>query len=83
MIIVISGITNPRNIQPTGPFHIITYDADDYSVIDAGFDIDTAMTELAPVDNVYVQPSSDMNGVVNIYTFTVATKVTIIDGDSF
>ena len=24
--IVITGITNPRNDQPTGPFHIVTYD---------------------------------------------------------
>ena len=41
---VITGITNPRNVEPTGPFKIVTYDTDGKSAIDDGFDIDTEMT---------------------------------------
>ena len=44
MTMVITGITNPRNVEPTGPFKIVTYDTDGKSAIDDGFDIDTEMT---------------------------------------
>lgn len=44
---ILAGITNPRNVEPTGPFRIITFDTDGKSAIDDGFDIDTEMTELA------------------------------------
>ena len=76
-------MTNPRNTEPTGPFRIVTYDEDGVSEIDGGFDIDTKMTELAVVDNVDVKPGSNLNGAITTYTFTVTTKVTIVQGDVF
>ena len=39
------------------------------------------MTELAAVDNFSVKPASDVNGATNTYTFTVTTKITIVQGD--
>ena len=41
------------------------------------------MTELAKIDNFSLTPESDVNGAVNEYTFTVGTKVAIVDGDVF
>jgi hypothetical protein len=45
--IVITGITNPRSIQPTQVIHIVTYDADGISEIDAGYDVGVTMDGLA------------------------------------
>lgn len=81
MTIVITGITNPRNLEPTGPFHIVTYDTNGTSEIDGGFDIDTKMRDLAEIENISITPSSDVNGALNRYTFVLKTRVTIIDGD--
>ena len=49
--------------------------------IDEGYDKDTQMQNLAPIDSFYVVPESDVNAVINTYTFIISTSVTIIDGD--
>ena len=45
--LVITGITNPRSVQPTDVIHIVSFDADGISEIDAGFDVSLTMSELA------------------------------------
>ena len=50
--------------------------------IDEGFDKDTKMENLAPIDSFFVVPSSDVNHVVNTYTFIISTSVKVLDGDS-
>ena len=50
--------------------------------IDEGYDKDTKMENLAPIDSFFVVPSSDVNYVVNTYTFIISTSATVIDGDS-
>ena len=75
------GITNPRNVEPTGPFRIITYDIDGISRIDFGFDIDTKMSDLSVIDGFTVTSGSNVNGATSIYTFSFSSSVTIINGD--
>lgn len=78
---MIYGVNNPRSTQPTGVFIISTFDKDGISEIDSGFRIQTQMTTAAPIDSFSVQPGSVVNGEVSDYTFTISTRVTIIDGD--
>ena len=79
--VAIVGVTNPRNTDVTGVFHIVTFDIDGVSEIDAGFDISTAIKDPAPIGNFDVQPESPINGEENTYTFFLTTRVEIIDGD--
>ena len=43
------GLDNPRSLNPTGVFHLVTYDVDGTSVIDSGYDVNTVMTEIASI----------------------------------
>ena len=81
MNIVIVGVNNPRNFAPTGQFLIYTYDQDQISEIDAGFNINTAMSVPASITNFSVLPSNFTNGVINTYTFTITTQVVFVNGD--
>ena len=54
--IILTGITNPRSIQPTDVVHIVSFDADGISEIDAGFDISITMVDLASFKSFTVRP---------------------------
>lgn len=78
---MLTGITNPRSIQPTEVVVIKTFDADGISEIDAGFDKSIEMQDLAKIDSFSVRASSEVNGEINTYTFTLTTRYRFIDGD--
>jgi len=80
--LVITGITNPRSLQPTEVIHMVTFDADGISEIDSGFDIATTMVDLAKITGFSVRPQSTINGVLNTYTFSLSTIVPFEDGDT-
>lgn len=40
------------------------------------------MAQLAKIDSFSVRTSSDVNGAVNKYTFTLTTRYPFIDGDT-
>lgn len=60
---------------------IKTFDADGISEIDAGFDKSIEMKELAKIDSFSVRSSSEINGEINTYTFTLTTRYKFFDGD--
>ena len=79
--IELTGITNPRSVQPTDVIRIVTFDADGISEIDSGFNIGTTMIDLAKITGFSVRPSSTINGELNTYTFTLSTIVNFEKGD--
>ena len=81
IIFVLSGVTNPRTTEATGPFHLKTYDIDGISEIDSGYDLTVAMTKLTDLEIFSVRPSNYTNGAENTYTFSIQTVVPLKDGD--
>ena len=79
--IVITGLDNPRNDKPTGPFVFVTFDSDGISEIDSGFNINTQMLDLAPITNFSVKPSNETNGGISDVTISITTQVKLEDGD--
>lgn len=74
-------MNNPRSNISTGVFIISTFDDDGVSEIDSGFRFITNMETYAAIGDFSVLPSNDVNGEINTYTFTISTRVEIIDGD--
>lgn len=71
--LTVGGALNPRSYRPTGEFKITTYDIDGIHIIDEGYKIKIAMTIPALIESFAVEQSDFTNGVVNTYTFSLAS----------
>ena len=78
----VHGINNPRSQMKTGVIKIRTFASNGLSEIDSGFNQDVQMTELAQMESFTVTTGSSVNGEENTYTFSINSRVTILDGDT-
>jgi hypothetical protein len=77
----IQGIQNPRTFQPTDSIYITSYDTDGVAKIDEGFKKNVQMTNAGTITQFDVSRESEMNGIVNTYTFTVRNDVPLLPND--
>jgi len=67
--------------MPTGPFVIETFDTDQVSQIDAGFNKVTQMTQPGVMESFSVLQTNSTNGALNTYVFSLQSKIPLADGD--
>jgi hypothetical protein len=79
--LTVSGVLNPRSFKPTDEFTITTYDIDGIHKIDEGYNQKLVMTIPALIESFSVEQSDYMNGIVNTYTFTVLSQISVLTSD--
>jgi hypothetical protein len=80
LIIDLVGVINPRTTEPTGTFHISTFD-DNETPIDEGYDVNTQMYFLGQLHSFSAIQTNFVNGVENRYIFSMQSAVPLNSGD--
>lgn len=77
----LGGIKNARSFAPSGTFKITTFDTDEVSVIDIGFNKNVATSTAGDITFEPIGRESDVNGAVNTYTFELTTTIPMLPTD--
>jgi len=66
----IGGVVNPRSFKKTNDFFMASLDIDAVSPIDEGFKIGVTMQNAGDMSGFFTQHTSDVNGVIDMYTIS-------------